>query len=490
MKTPRSVYLARLRRAFLLRVHPDRFRCASIRSGQSHLVKSLASRLSQADFTSWQQHGRIAPPPFSSPNEEKTLSYVLEQRDGSLLRTSLSLDVSVDSILKSMASALRQVGAAASLPEAPEEDEEPVMTHTAPFPSAHPSWGGETPRTPPMSRRGRDLFRFLSSYGGNEIEERKASRMDAQASALTVRSVYGFAAVDATSLGWSSAWVAVLLRRLLALHDEHAETKFRVRSFYPIRLQFTNAAVVTACDASKLDLYGGVLKLSPAATSIQWLETLQMVTEGTIEEIQHCQARILEYSKHLQGSLGVKLKKGHSCSNQEYYSFLEELWKLSTTNTVDGQEVGNALMTEMTIATVESSEACRRPMVTSEGSIRLGAGMAVDQVVSAISRLGPQARERRSEHERQLQRCKEVVHQAQWQLGLQRVYRTGSLVSQEEFLDCLVRLLAAAAETPSEQETKRVLQMGLGGNSLGIAGTGQFCHLADDGSLVIPHNWQ
>ena len=41
-----------------------------------------------------------------------------------------------------------------------------------------------------------------------------------------------------------------------------------------------------------------------------------------------------------------------------------------------------------------------------------------------------------------------------------------------------------------ETDVRLLLQRTLAGNSLGIAASGHFCHLGDDGSLVIPHDWR
>ena len=47
----RSAYVARLRRAFLLRVHPDRFRTQpNLIKDQSILIQSLSDRLGEPDF--------------------------------------------------------------------------------------------------------------------------------------------------------------------------------------------------------------------------------------------------------------------------------------------------------------------------------------------------------------------------------------------------------------------------------------------------------
>ena len=49
---PLSVYISRLRRAFLLRVHPDRFRSQSekVRKEQATLVQVISDRLGENDF--------------------------------------------------------------------------------------------------------------------------------------------------------------------------------------------------------------------------------------------------------------------------------------------------------------------------------------------------------------------------------------------------------------------------------------------------------
>ena len=51
---PPSVYVSRLRRAFFLRVHPDRFRAhdAAVRQQQARLVQALNDRMSWSDFLS------------------------------------------------------------------------------------------------------------------------------------------------------------------------------------------------------------------------------------------------------------------------------------------------------------------------------------------------------------------------------------------------------------------------------------------------------
>lgn len=589
-RTPRSVYLARLRRAFLLRVHPDRFgynqssnaagstppsitsatanghttrSWEQIRTNQATLVKALTTRLGQSDFVAWQQQQqhqlqqqeqttipasmdrKSSSLSATTPENGNSLQYVLEKRDGSLLLQTIRLDLSVDEIIHSMVRALEAIGVAFPVPPQSEKSTSQHSTVTGSsstsmttkatgstsFSQVEESKSSSTARTESepsarrydvISHRGRDLWHFLQTIDNSTgtttttwtsssstppprrrdaiIKDLQANRTDAQAAALAVRRRFGFAAVDATTLGWSSGWVAVLLRRLLQLqierhHSEHdcsnsptnEEEPGRKMNFYPIRLHFTNAATAASRDEVKLDVYGAVLNLSPASTSIQWWETFQLVTEEKMMEIRYRQSKLTEYSQHIQETFGVKMRKGYSCSNYEYYNFLENMSQTlktehdgNTNNTAESPRSISALVPMWTSLTIESSHVCRIPYVTGDGTIRLGSHTSPTQVKIAVARHGPTARERRLQHEHALQRCKEAIHQLQWQLGVSRVYRVGSLVTHEQFLDCIGRLLS---------HENHALRVQLGGMSLGIASSGHFCHLGDDGSLVIPHNW-
>ena len=173
-----------------------------------------------------------------------TYPYVLEKRDGSLLKTSISLATDVESILAAMATALERSGAArlpkpaAASSAAPEptntsDDAAPSETDAFPgvsFAMGHSRYGGGNSgvidhRYDVQSNRGRRLRHFLKrilDHDHEVIQQRRQHRAEAQAVARQVRQFYGFAAVDAvTDLGWSSQSVAVLLRRLLDLHREY-----------------------------------------------------------------------------------------------------------------------------------------------------------------------------------------------------------------------------------------------------------------------------
>jgi hypothetical protein len=462
--------------------------------------------MSNPDFTTWQQSGgrdTTHQSSLSRPSGSQDFSYVVERRDGSLLRASLRLSDSVDTILASMAKVLKSSGAA-SLPAPPKEQVQPRSSQkdvrqtsssqqnnnqSSPFQRhGHDDHQDVDPRFNVVSNRGRDFASFLSALDTDQVEYRKASRMDAQAAALETRRVYQFQAVDATSLGWSSSSVAMLLHQLSALYEEHAE-KLHVASFYPVRLLFTPDDFHEA-----LDVYAGTLRLNPGSTPIQWLESLQLVTMDTLGEIQHHRDSVMEMTKLVQGSLGVKMKKGFSCSSREYYHFLESI--CPTNNETNNDESDNkdisipihSLVLEPILATVEGSQACRRPIVTKEGSIRLGAGMDPGTVVQAVARLAGPARSQLSQEKEERQRRKEAMHLVQWQFGLQKVYRTG-IVSHDQFMQCLDRILSLSQHDHDIDNDVTKMKRRLTGNSLGIAGSGHFCHLADDGSVVIPHDW-
>lgn len=463
--------MARLRRAFLLRVHPDRFREAPIRAQQARLVQALSNRMSQPDFSAWQQRDDRT---FNSTSNKDVYPFVLEKRDGSLLQSSLAMNASVDSILSTIVHALEEVGA--SLPEPPPVRRHVSSTHRKQTSNDHPPKRHTSNGRP----RGRSLQQFLADrQQPEEIQKRRISRVDAQAAASAVRRLYHFQAVDATTLGWSSAWVATLLRRLLELHPSNPH--FKVDSFYPIRLLFTNAAAKISIEEGNhhaLDLYGGVMRLSPAGTSVQWLETLGSVTYQRIEQIHYHQQRLLEFTKKIQTVLGVKINKGYSCGHAEYYAFLERL-----SNSLDSHITSTLVLqsfhlsTKPIVMTVESSQMCRRPLVTHDGKLRLGSFMDTSTILRSIAELGPVAMKRRHEHAEQMLQQKEWIQQAQSQLGLQQVYTTAA---HADFVKSIQRLLV---------ETDESMQQRLGGNALGIAASDRFCHLADDGSLVIPHNW-
>jgi Domain of unknown function (DUF4461) len=508
----RTAYLTQLRRAFLLRVHPDRFRNHTTvqTQQQASLVKALANRMSQADFTAWlQQRDRTQTNSALQKQQQQqlrdakiacTYQYVIEKRDGSLLQSTLSLGGTVDEILNDIASTLQKSGVG-SIPVPPIERPSPLLStimsttcgpssnvvfHDDTFTSTSSVGGEIDPRYDVRSNVGRDLHLFLRNESSlsDQVRELRAARIDAMSVALQVRRVFQFAAVDATETGWSSASVVMLFRRLLALHAEFAD-KLHVTSFYPIRLVFSPRDIPDD-RSSALDLHGGILRLNPASTSIQWLDTLQLVSNTSIQQIQMHRECLIHRTKAIQSSLHVRLSKGFTSSSLEYHNFLDRLTMESDddVNRSEPNQVSSLLPTvEPLQAVVEADSVCRRAIVTSAGLIRLGADMSKEECIHSIHRLSRSARDQLITEQAHLNQCQDAMSNLKWKLGLHKVYRTGG-VSHTEFLDCLSRLLAI-----SQRENGLPLFHILAGNALGIAITGQSCQLADDGSVVIPHNW-
>ena len=494
-KAPRSVYVANLRRAFLLRAHPDRFRgqSPSIRRGQANLLQALSERMAAQDFLDYTTN--TFRNSFTKPQTEGgSYKYVLEKRDGSLIQRNLQLDDSVENILTSIAKSLHACGAAASLPpEPPTPGSSNTIVKNAEQSQSHRDIHWASPRSQKSaidhrfdvnSSRGRDLHQFLKSIRDDsmQIEERRPSRMDATTAALVARRLYSFQAIDGIRLGWSSASFTKLLRSFIHLHEEHA-SNFNVQSFYPLRLVFLPDEDL---ELETLDLYGGNIYLSPVLTPLQWLESLQEVTEGRLEELRQNRTLLESYRTTASNFLGVKLKKGHTCLSKDYHLFMERLSSAAEAlaATKAEEEIPALASTSLALArvlvTVESPLSVRRGKITKHGSINVNSSMSPEEIVAIIDRLSSRARDLSRQAEDERQECKRAINQTQCELGVQKVYRTTELVTNDQFLKSLSRML----------QNQLQLKGWLSGYSVGIAGTGNFCHLGDDGSVIIPHDWR
>lgn len=490
---PRSIYVAKLRRAFLLRVHPDRFRACSpeTRRRQSELVHAISDRMAQPDFLAYTCDEGIDNNVSKKNTSQSTspLKYVLEHKDGSILEHSMSLNESVENVLLNMVAALESTSSLSMPPPPPtptsstthDQQQQQQQEHEILWSSPRDSHGagGVNHQYDVNSRAGRDLMSFLRTMDLDLIQERRASRMDVNAVTLVARRAFSFLSINGTGLGWSSASFCVLLRSLVELHEEHG-SKFHVDSFYPLQLVWSSEEF-----DNPIDMFGGILYLNPASTPIQWLETFLTITQDTLDTYAANQAELNQNKSLVRGAFGgVKFTKGHSCSHEDYHQFLSRLAKsLSTKDGANEHETttSTALTLESIVVTVEAS--CRRAVLTREGVIRVGATMDTEQISRAISKHSLEASERvQAEAERKL-KCRETIDRAQWELGLLRVHAHTKLVQSEQINECLVRLLAM------DQERDQ-LKRNLAGNSLGIAASGQFCHLGDDGSVVIPWDWR
>ena len=256
--------------------------------------------------------------------------------------------------------------------------------------------------------------------------------------------------------------MAVLLRKLAATHAEFPH-QWQISSFYPLQCQFG------ARDG--LDWYGGVVRLRPVHTPLQWIETLRQVTPEGMALWKERRERVQAWTQELVGATPFQFRKGFSSSHREYYEFLQrisETQMLPSHGSPNDPIESHALSRGPIVVTIEASE-YRRPKVTSEGTIRLGAGTAS---LSALYDLAEAARQQAERHQLAQARVQDSIQNLQCRLGVTHVYRLSP--TADEFCASLARL-------PSHPLWV--------GHALAIAGAGQFCHLGDDGRLVIPHNF-
>ena len=598
----RSMYVARLRRAFILRAHPDKFRkhTTTIRQQQSVLLQSLSERMTQPDFQDYTLHRSRRRRHSNSGMElsSSVVHYVLEKRDTTLLHQTLDLTASVETILDSMASALELSGAAKLSPPLPSssssKSSKSKSTSNATHyeqESHHPhkSWQWvQQPSTTPgkttsphidhrfdvNTNRGRNLQHFLATITPREMEDKRARRMDATAAALIARRLFAFQALDARPLQWSSQSYAELLGSLIQLYEEH-RTKFHVTSFYPLQLVFAHHTPVRN---SALDVYSGRLYINPAATHLEWLRALREVTQERLDAVRHHRhsmthrITLLQHKlrgdndathtntnttsrSHGRDNIGtstgiipnnnnhnnyeIKIKKGFTCSSKEYHQFLErhtrdyhttyneeEPAALAAENDTKtkintNDNTNNSTITIMTAfplipvipsnttttasspglssvrgvdpplrLIVESPEAIasrRGATVTPQGQIQIPASIAPEQLDTAVRTLASRAQQRSAEEQRLRDACRSITQQVQTELGIAKIFRhQGGRVSHAEFIQSLSRILALHHNRNSSNTT--MLWSGRIA-SLGIAIGSQACHLSDDGSVIIPHNW-
>lgn len=468
----RAAYLSRLRRAFLIRVHPDRlhsFRDSDLRAQQSATVQAIIQRLQETDVSAWQS-GRSNSTPILKRNATfKTVKCLVipSSQNAAVLTAKLRLGGNVDDVLTDMAKALRESGAT----EIPMPTSSTPLNHNAKNTTSVGD-SGRSYQTPPRLK-GRVLKEFLSSIELSIIEDRKLARIEAHAVASSVRNAFGFAAVDATKIGWSSKSVVVLLRRLLSLHAEFAS--HTRPSFYPWKLSFSSAVN----EEGVVDEYSGKILLNPSGTNVQWLRGLQAVTDATNSGMLQTRAEIEEWTTELQKRRGIRLRKGFTCNSRAYHYFMKDLiesidevnepsWTNETLNLprIDGVD-----------AVVEDMLVCIRPEITKTGSIMLGSHMTATVCMNAFSRLSYMARDRRSSFKEDKIQSREMARYAQNVLGLERISFDERTLAHDDFRNSVNRLMTTSNE------------LQVSGHLLRMVATDRFCYIGDDGALVIPHNW-
>lgn len=327
----------------------------------------------------------------TAKNQQKSLKYFLEKSDGELIQHSLPVDGSVEQLLSSISSALETTGLTLMKPphQTQSSSDQGTFNNDSNLSNSHGNiLSQDTTRINHSydvnSNRGRHLLHFINNLDKNEIEQRKADRIDATAAALVARQAFKFQSIDGTQLGWSSSSLAKTLRMLTKAFDEHND-KFNVDSFYPLQLIFSNDEF-----HNKLDLFGGTIMLNPGSTQEQWLETLMAVTSDDLKVLEINRKNQKNNLVQAQNYLNANIKKGFSCSSKEYYDFLDRLADEGRYHCMKSERTeskSNDLALDRLRIVVETSQACRRPVITNTGDIRISSTASASNVISSIHKL-------------------------------------------------------------------------------------------------------
>jgi len=525
----RSKYTSHVRKAFLLRVHPDRFRfhSSSIQKQQADIVQQVLTRMESSDFLAYTHpttstHTYQEHPSHISPSKIPQ-EYFLEQKDGKLIQNTFPFHDSVEQILQHMVTALSESGGAALPSPPPAPSLSSKSNSSISIPNLNPQTFSSS--TPPQAKRyqhkGRNLLHFLTNIllqNPKDITERKMHRMDAHAAALTARRLFSFQSINGTRIHWSSHSMAKLFHNVIHFHDEY-HSKFHVTSFYPIQLEFSNEerSGVTLC------IYSGTMYLNPSSTPVQWLESFLQVTPDIIHQIKKRKEIHTKNMKYIQKYIPhIQMKQGLSCDAKEYHESLENLVQHLQTISSKHQSLlpsssdlndfvslpessSNSLSLPRIQMIVESCCSFRRPKITHEGHIRLGSQMLHD-IFPILEKLHSKAFLQKQSYDTIQHQCQNMQTLLMSQYGFQKVYCVSPiLMKSEEFLDGLERLwtlldtysgkdemqdreLKEEEQDISKKNYNKVLSSFVG-QSLGIAKNGHFCQLGDDGSLIIPSDF-
>jgi hypothetical protein len=332
----------------------------------------------------------------------------------------------------------------------------------------------------------RNLLYFITKNINllDDIKQRKLSRINANAAALVTRRIYKFSAIDGTKLKWSSASLVICLRRLIALHEEHG-SKLHVKSFYPFRLVFSSDEY-----HNNINLYAGTIKLNPAATSLQWLGVLTTITEDSIRTLQEKQSILKHNMLDVEQALRVRLVQGHTCASEDYYHYIEQLAtdirqsSIATNEIMDRSKNSKLIRSNTSITLViESNHECRHGTLRKDGRLVIGTMVKLHEVQCTINKYASRSNDYiHIENEKQLL-FQQLVHRVMYDYGVSKINKVSStVITIDDMCSCLVTLLC------KEEDEKIVLRKYLTGQSIGIAGCGQLCHLGDDGSIVLPAN--
>ena len=340
-------------------------------------------------------------------------------------------------------------------------------------------WGWEYHKHKSPSSINRDLLHFLKHTDFDHIRQRKLSRIHATAAALVARRAFAFSAIDGTGLGWSSSSLAICLSRLTSLHEEHS-AKLLVESFYPFRLLLSSDEF-----HQRIDSFSGVLRLNPAATSLQWLGTLASVTNDSVFRLKENQSMLEMNVLEVENALGIRPMKGHTCLPEDYHMCMGRLASESRQNANSYYPTGKSEMTPSNISAalvIESARDCRRGKLRTDGNIVVGADIDLRGARKTIGECASKSIEYARMDAEKRATCIILAEKVMGEFGVSKVGRIGYGVTSDDMIECMHSLLGKDAAERDE------LRGYLAGQSIGIVGRGQLCHLGDDGSIIIPTN--
>jgi len=483
----RSAYVARLRRAFLLRVHPDRFRTQpKLIKEQSSLIQALSDRLVEPDFL------RYVTPTISldqssiSPEGKPVYhqqQFSIETKSG-VVKTSISLDASPIEILQSMAQ-MCNFPPPPPPPQQPSSSERALGFHSknVQAQNTEPDFFqflryGAYARTKKIRNQNINLVQFLETSSlADDIKERQLNRINATSAAYAARRLYKFISVDGTRLGWNSASMAICLQRLIALHEEH-QNKFRTTTFYPFRLILSSDEF-----QRKVDLWAGDIRLNPAATSMQWLSILENVTDQSVHTLKTNQQILKKNLANVEDMLQLRVIKGHTSDAEDYFECIRRLvHQCEERNAqIEADESRLAILSNKSSLVIESDQACRRGNLRKDGSFEVSTSMSIDAIRSTINRYSNRSNEILNAEYMKKKKCSLMIQQVTNEFGVQKVKKANAVVSNDHLLQCLTMLLEK--DDPEKDALRRLLA----GHSIAIS-TGGKLHLGDDGSIMIPWN--
>ena len=502
-KSTSVAIVASIRRQFLLNVHPDRFHDKAIRRKQTKLMKQFnlwSENVGFDKFISEKGNGFG----FNKGNHfsggtrktDEISKFYIENKMGDLMQCSIEWGT-VGEVVKSMVDVLSHtdsnfndrdiVSYIESLQQSSVTGESQIFPEGIHWMNSKIDNGTETHNVSEKYNRrsnfGRNLDSFLSKLNVDEMKHQRNLRIDASNAARTVKETYQFEAVDASRLQWSSENLRKVFVSLNNMFQEH-KSKLRLGSFYPLRL------VLSSDDhQDRFCEYSSEILINPAATPLQWLRVFMQIEESLLIRAKSKRKLITTWTRSIENTLPIKIRKGPSCSPADYYYCLQRInnelenRKLSYLST----ESSTALSRSDTVyISFEASGSYRRPQVGSDGVIRVGADTDTTSFIAAWKRLQDSSSQKRLNEEMIMLECREKIKLLQSSLDVLFVRKEQrSSVTSSQVLDCLNRLITRITKEEDDLLYKRLSK-----NSLRIGPTGQVCRLGNDGSIIIPWNWQ